>query len=535
MQQLISLIIPILVDTSFSWMRMFAALFISIVVSLFVGIYAASNSSAERIIIPVLDIFQTLPILAFFPFVIFVIVAVLPGYIGINAAVIFLIVTSMVWNITFGVYEAVKTIPQELVEVGKIFNLSPLERLTKILIPASMPKVVDQSILSWSIGLFYLVTSEIFSTGNAMYSVKHGIGALLASVAFSGNFTEYVMGIAIFIIFVIATRLIFFGYLKKRFTKHMVQERRTIEEARKSDIIKALDKISPFNKVNLATMHRNVISIRNRFARPMVIWNKKTSRKAVQKKDRSNYMHLLYAAAALILIYIAFIYRGDIGTLAGYERTVLVALGASLLRIWLAFAVILAISLPVGVYLVFMSKRRSFYLMLFQIIASIPATILLPVIVVYLRNAPYHSELVAFTIFFLSGIWYMIFGIVSSRSMIPESVREVQGIFGVKGKTAWKKIYLKAILPGVITGAITGVAAEWNASIVAEWFTTNAISNSSVVTSVNVGLGKLLDVSLTTGNLTLMVLGLINLTVVIILVNRLVWKKLYNRILSPYK
>jgi NitT/TauT family transport system permease protein len=537
MQPFVNFIVSIFVDTSFSWMRMLIALLASVIISLFVGIYAATNKTAEKIIIPIWDIFQTLPILAFFPFVIFIVVATLPGYIGINAAVILLIITSMVWNITFGVYEAIKTIPGEFFEVGSIFNLSPVEKLTKILIPASMPKAIDQSILSWSIGLFYLVTSEIFSTGSASYSVKYGIGVALTRLAFSGHFIEYLAGIGVFILFVVVTRLVLFGWLKRRFSRYTVQERRTIEETRKSEIIKALDRMSPFSKVNLATIHRNVIGIRNRFARPLVVRNLKASGRAVRSigKDLSDYRQLLYVAAALIVIYVAYLYRGDLGILAKYEGIVLLSLGATLLRVWFAFAVILAVALPVGVYLVFISKRGGFYLVLFQIIASIPATILLPLIVVYMKNLPLHNELVAFTVFFLSGIWYMIFGIVSSKNMIPNSVREVQGIFGVRGRYAWKDIYLKAILPGVITGAITGIAAEWNASIVAEWFTTNAISNSSVVTSVNVGLGKLLDVSLVNGNLALMVLGLINLTIVIILVNKLLWKRLYNKVLSPYK
>jgi NitT/TauT family transport system permease protein len=219
----------------------------------------------------------------------------------------------------------------------------------------------------------------------------------------------------------------------------------------------------------------------------------------------------------------------------GYEYTVIISLIASLVRIWVAFAVILAVSLPVGVYLVFISKRSSFYLLLFQIMASIPATILLPIIAVSLKNAPFHNELVAFIVFFLSGIWYMIFSIVSNKSTIATTVNEVKGIFGVKGKEAWKDIYVKAILPGLITGAITGIAAEWNASIVAERFTSSAIGNGTVITSVNTGLGKLLDVSLANGNLALMVLGLINLTIVIILINRFFWKRLYNKVLAPYR
>jgi NitT/TauT family transport system permease protein len=516
---------------------MFSALFLSIIISLFVGIYAATNKTAERIIIPIWDIFQTLPILAFFPFVIFVVVATLPGYIGINAAVIFLIVTSMIWNITFGVYESIKTIPNEFFEVGRIFNLKPFERLTKILIPASMPRLVEQSILSWSIGLFYLVTSEIFSTGNAAYTVKYGIGVALTNLAFSGNFVEYFIGIAVFIAFVVATRLLFFRYLKNRFNRHTIQEVYTVHETRKSEVVKALDRINPFSKIKLDVIQKNAVSIRNRFAKPIIIFNKRHAVKTKQKKVHSwsDYKYFVYAAIIFVAACAIYIYRGSVPTYLNYEYTVLIALVASLARIWFAFLVILAVSLPVGVYLVFISKRGSFYLVLFQIIASIPATILLPLIAVSLKKAPLHNELVAFIVFFLSGIWYMIFSIVSNKTAISNTVYEVKRIFGIKGKVAWKDIYLKAILPGVITGSITGIAAEWNASIVAERFTTSALGGGNVITSVNVGLGKLLDVSLTNGNIILMVIGLINLTIVIILINRLFWKKVYKKVLAPYK
>ncbi len=538
MQSLAGFIIAILIDTSFSWARMLVALFLSIIISLFVGIYAAINRTAEKIIVPVLDVFQTLPILAFFPFVVFVIVAVLPGFVGINVAVVFLIITSMVWNITFGVYEAVKTLPDEFFEVGKIFNLGPFDRLTKIFIPASMPKVVEQSILSWSVGLFFLVTSEIFSTGNSAYSVKHGIGAELASLAFSGNFAGYIIGIIVFICFVVATKFLLFDYLKRKFTRHTLQVKQSMEEAKRANVIKALDRINPFGKVNLGIMHRNIVSVRAKFAKPVAVIDRKLPKGAIAKKSKpsvQNYRYLAYFATAVVLAFILYAYRSYLPTYLGYEYTVLVSIVATLARIWLAFAAILAVAMPVGVYLIFISKRSNFYLLLFQIIASIPATILLPVIAIALKNAPLHNEIVAFVIFFLSGIWYMIFSIVSNRNSISNSVFEVKSIFGVKGKEAWREIYIKAILPGLITGAITGIAAEWNASILAERFTTGIVGNGTVITSVSVGLGRLLDVSLDSGNIALMVLGLINLTIVIIIVNKLLWKRQYGRVLAPYK
>ncbi|MDE1871032.1 MAG: ABC transporter permease subunit [Candidatus Micrarchaeota archaeon] len=537
MQQLLGFVLSIIIDTSFSWVRMLVALFLSIAISMFVGIYAATNRTAEKVIIPVWDIFQTLPILAFFPFVILVVVSTLPGYIGINAAVVFLIITSMVWNITFGVYESIKMLPEEFNEVGRIFNLSPSDRLTKILIPASMPRVVEQSMLSWSIGLFYLVTSEIFSTGNSVYSVKHGIGVALTNLAISGSFTEYFIGIGVFIAFVIATRLLLFNYLKRRFTRHTVQEKRNKEEANRLDIAKAIGRIGPLGKVGMGALHRNIVSIRNMFALPVVLPKRASRRSPAQKiaEHSRDYRHLLYIAAALIVIYLLYVYRGSLASLAGYEYEVLLSLGASMLRIWFAFAVIFAVALPLGVYLVFISRRSEMYLLAFQILASIPATILLPFIAISLRNAPFHNELVAFIVFFLSGIWYMVFSIVSSRSTISPAVNEVRRIFDVKGRLAWKDIYVKALLPAMITGAITGIAAEWNASIVAERFTTNVLGNGNVITSVSIGLGRLLDVSLASGNIALMVLGLINLTIVIIVVNRFFWKRLYNRVLAPYK
>jgi NitT/TauT family transport system permease protein len=111
MNAILNLVLMLLVNTSFSWLRLFIALALSVILSLFIGIAAARSKIAEKIIIPVLDIFQTLPILAFFPIVIIIILSLVKGSLGINLAVIFLIITSMIWNISFAVYEAVKTLP----------------------------------------------------------------------------------------------------------------------------------------------------------------------------------------------------------------------------------------------------------------------------------------------------------------------------------------------------------------------------------------------------------------------------------------
>jgi len=514
---LAALLIQLVLDTSVSWIRMFIALFFSIIVGLLFGIAANRSSLAEKILLPLFDILQTLPILAFFPFVILVVVATLPGVIGINAAVIFLIFTSMVWNIGFGAYEAIRTMPKEYAEVSEVFQLGPIAKLRKVLIPAAMPKVIEQSTLSWAIGLFYLVTSEIFSTGSSQYAVKYGIGSALAGLAFSGNLAAYAIGIGVFIAFVIVTRLVFFRYLERRFVHRTAKHRRPL----------------------LAFRPRAMEAVERRFAVAGKIFGKKIRSMERGEAKETHRIHrivrngnlVVLAALLLAVVAVLILFKG----LATEEAGVLYAMAFSLGRIWLAFAVTLAVSVPLGIYIVFMTKREEAYMTFFQILASIPATILLPAIVIGLKGVPGAGEIIAFTIFFLSGFWYMLFSIVSTRASMQQSWEEAKQVFQVKGKNAWRLFYLKAILPGLITGGITAIAAEWNASIVAEYFTTSGISGGTVVSQVGTGLGKLLDLTLSSGNIQLMVLCLINLTIVIIIVNRLLWKRSYNRVMSVYR
>ncbi|HUY70459.1 MAG TPA: ABC transporter permease subunit [Candidatus Baltobacteraceae bacterium] len=537
--------LPIVVDIIFSWGRMLIALAASMLLGLAIGIYAARSKKADKIIIPIVDILQTLPILAFFPFVILIIVASIPSAIGINIGVIFLIITGMLWNIIFGVYESVKALPEELVEVSKIYQMSKLERLKKIYLPASMPKAVEQSILSWSIGLFYLVTSEIFSSGSKNYVVHHGIGVALTAFAAAGNYTSYAIGIVLFIAAVIITRFALFMPMEHYFNRYSQQ---SAPRSKVAEALRSIDvgyRLTRFNKfvhhLHMPHMHLE-LHHRKRRQRPrhlhvmMAIEEHPTARRVVYA--------VIALLVAVLLGALALTHQG----LLSYEYVVIVSLFASFARVWIAFAAGLAVAVPIGVYLIFLTKRSGWYLLLFQILSALPATILLPVIAFSLKNTPWHNEIVAFAIFFLSGLWYLVFSVVSNRVYIPPSVMEVKQIFGVTGKSAWKNIYLKAIIPGLITGSVTAIAAEWNASIVAERFTTTAIGNGQVISAVNVGIGKLLDLALNAGSApltvmgvtlnsgsTLMIIGLLNLTIMIILINRFVWKRFYRNALSAYK
>jgi NitT/TauT family transport system permease protein len=525
---LLQVIMALMFDTSVSWLRMFVALAASIVISLFLGIYAAISPRVERLILPVVDILQTLPILAFFPFAIYIVLLVLPGYIGVNAAVIFLIITSMVWNVIFGVYESIKNMPHEFEEVAELYHLGRLGKLRRVYIPAAMPTVVEQSVLSWSIGLFYLVTSEIFSIGSSAYSVKYGIGVALTSLATTGNLSYYALGLAIFVLFVVVTRFAFFAPLERHFNSE--KGRNTKPFKLKGGYLSRMRLSGEMTRIRHSMWHgrahRKVYKSAKGLPSPVAGPEKGAGQKS---PDMHTLAGLIVIVLFLLIVYVVY------PSLFGYETLVLESLAASFARVWLTFLIVLVIAVPLSVYLVFISKHTNGFLYLFQILASIPATILLPLIALSLSGTPMHGDITAFIVFFISGIWYVIFSSIASSKSLGIEIGEVKRLFQVKGLRAWKSIYVKALLPGIVTGSVTGIAAEWNASIVAEYFTNTGISGTNVISSVGIGIGKLLDTSLASGNLLLMVIALINLTVMILLINKFVWRNLYKRISAAYK
>jgi NitT/TauT family transport system permease protein len=374
------LIFSVFVDTAYSWTRMFIALFVSIIIGLFTGIAIARSKILNKIFMPVIDVLQTLPILAFFPFAVYLFVFYIPGSIGINAAVIFLIITSMLWNIIFGAYQAIVALPQEYIDLSKIYDLNLYQRLKKIFIPAALPRISEQMSLSWAIGLFYLVTSEIFSVGTKDYAVKHGIGVEFVHAAATGNVTLYIYSIVIFVLFVIATRLLFFENFEK------MANRFYLKSYKKRKLERVIFK---------SNLNKNFITLTGRI--------KNTLYKNRVKKTIKHVSYAIFAFVSAYIIYklVLIVNFSMLYKLAGYEEYSLLSLAFSFIRVWGAFLAILAVSVPLSVYVVFLSKRTKSYMLTFQIIASIPATILLPAIAYIVYG---NSELLAFIIYFLSGL-----------------------------------------------------------------------------------------------------------------------------------
>jgi NitT/TauT family transport system permease protein len=546
-------ILQLVTDLLASWGRMFVALAFSIAFSVAVGVTAATNKQAEKILIPVVDVLQTIPILAFFPVVISVFVVLIPGTIGVNSAVVFLIFTSMAWNITFGVYEAVKSIPDELVEVARINHLSNFQMLRSIYVPAAMPRIAYQSAISWSVGLFYLVTSEIFSTGSKNFAVTYGIGVEIAHLVLMQNALSYAIAILFFIAAVLLTRWLFLQPLS------IYSERFSFKEEQRAS---KRSRVIAFYSGIGRSLEKSAHAVRSRIERFLSLVGRSVERRmpvsvSIEFKDRGEAKKRelpstidepavktgIGAGVVSAIIVLAFIaISAAVIVLTGsyaFVPDLLEALGLSFLRVWGMYLVCAAIAIPVGIKVARSAKSYETVFAVLQVAASIPATILLPLIVVMLIMVPFGNELTALAIIFIAMIWYVLFSVIAGMRTIPEQFDELLSIYKVGWVQAWREVYIPAILPSFVTGSITAIGGAWNALIVAEYFEVGSTVLTQVGSKTDLiglgGIGKMLDLATFQGNLTHMFLAVAAMVVMVMVINRLVWQRIYRHVTLKYR
>ncbi len=527
------LIISLLVDTAYSWTRMFLALVLSIIFSWAVGIAAARNRAAERVIIPAIDVLQSIPILGFFPFVLFVFVSYFPVGVGVNLAVTFLIFTSMSWNIAFAVYEAVSSIPQQYLDLVSIEKLGLWRRLTELYIPASWSKVAYNSAVSWSVALFYLISSEIFSLGTANYAVSHGIGVDIATLSAQGLWREYAMSIGVFIFAVILTRLFFLGEFSTWSEKFKLIEEP--HQVRKDPIYRfyawinthAVSKVFyTLAKLRVSRQQISAPTVNHTRQRGIAKrhFNPKILKAAPIFVGAAISVSILFEALRMVLS-AGISFTG----LTGAESNVLGALEHSFLRVWYIYALAVAVGLPLGIKVAANQKLYQTISPILQVISGVPAPAFLPPVAIFTSKLSFGGELTAAIIIFLGMVWYLIFNVMAGVRSVPSEMWEVAKLSNLKGWSLWKNILIPTVFPSFVTGSITAVGAAWNTLIVAEYFDIFSVGGEQLVLSqVSEGAGKLLNISTNSGDLLLMGLSIASMTALIMIIDVLVWRRLYK-------
>ena len=521
-------------DIISSWLRMILALVLSILFALGVGIWAARSRRAEAVILPLLDIFQSIPILGFFPFVIAGIYGAVPNAIGANLAVIVLIFTSMSWNIAFGVYEAVKAIPQDYADLFNVTQASSWQRIKSLYIPASMSRIAYNTQISWAVGLFFLVSSEIISMGTCSQGstsassqcqnvpIPYGIG--IGATTFPPASGDYLLLIAGIVLAVVVWRYLFlraFALWSEKFK--MMEEPR--EQHR-----------DPITRFYSYVNHRAVSKL---FLMAHDMGVSRFTSTISRFRKGLKYAVLIFFVLFGLLLYSSLLHSevgfGNLPSwalIASDEATVLYALAVSFARVWFVYAICVAIGLPLGIAISLNFKLYDTVSPVLEVISSIPAPILLPAIVL-VPVLGHASEAVAAIVIMLAIIWYIIFNVMAGVRTLPSDIKDLPKLYHTGRLSAWRNVYLPGALTGFVTGSITAIGGAWNALIIAEYFNPNPTGNTPL-TQVGAGIGKVIVIATNNDQYLTLTLAVLSMTALIVTFNLVVWRRLYHHVTKRY-
>ncbi len=523
-------------DLSQSFLRMLLAYFLSLGFALVYGYFASTRRSSERILIPVLDVLQSIPILGFFPVVIVAFVNATPGsWIGPNIATIFLIFTSMAWNMVFGVYESLKSLPSDLREASDSFGVGGRQRIRKVLLPATVNRLVYNSVLSWTAGWYFLVAAEIISPS------VHGIGSYLLSAAISNNADSLLAGILLLVVLIAALDVLVWRPLGRWAEKYRYDQVPSGVDSGVSGTTRG----APLRRA-AGYVYRGVVTGVSRLSMPLVglAISATPQRLRARTPERTRLARTIALGALLVLVWLLLITlivsvadvfaRPIVPSVRDQISTLPIALAASFGRLVLAYLISLSIALGLAFYLVQRPGAYRLGLPIVEVIASVPATALFPLFIFALVAfiGPSRGGFQVASILMLSTgmLWYLFFNLLSGLRSIPPDLQEAARSLGLRRSQYYRRLVLPAIFPAFVTGSNIAFGGGWNALVIAEY-----LQYGPRTFSVQ-GIGQLIDLgNYEPDGAPLMAAALLTMILCVIAVNELLWKPLYRRAADRYR
>lgn len=532
-----------------SLIRMLCAYVASLIFAYVLGITAARTAWGERFILPVLDILQSVPVVGFFPAAISFFIGITHGHrLGVELSCVFLIFTSQAWSLGFAVYESVKSIPIENEEAVSSLGLPQSQRFIKLYLPASVPRVVYNSILSWSNGWFFLVACEIIAVGPVKYNLP-GIGSFLAKAAEEDQLELVFWGLfaLAFVIFVLdilvwKPLLIWSQRFRQDATSNQDEEDvgiflnlpKTIA-SRLSFITEPLLKIIFAFSFPIRWVFREIIfplfwdlpfALISGVAREVLKPIKPVIRKTEGIREAVGY----FALGFLVIFGSFYIYRWLRGPMPTVLHEIPISIFYSTLRILTALMISFSWILPLVYFTWDKPRVRSVLTTAAQLGASLPATALFPLIIlVCIRRFGGGMDLATLVLVTFGIQWYVLFNALGGVATIPSDLIDATRSYGLKPFATFRKLVLPSIRPALITGAITAWGGGWNALVISEY-----ISVKGHIMKVK-GLGALLSYSVyELGDGKAITLCILVMVAWILLVNMLVWQPLYHQNLEKY-
>ncbi len=508
-------------------LRMFLALLLSLGVTLTIAPLAAKNPKAEKLIIPLIDILQSIPILGMLSLTVVVFISLFPNsLLGPECAAIFAIFTSQVWNMILSFYQSIKTVPKDYYDAATMFHLSTWQRFWRIEFPYAIPSLLWNTMLSMSAGWFFVVASEAISVSNQSILLP-GIGSYIHKAIVESNMLAIFYAIlTMFIVILIYDQLLFRPLLvwAERFKTSTVEDE-LLSTSWFHDLLTRTYLLKRFKNIfqklyDLSLLCNNLVpkkylfnSFPHTFLKPY--WHNRLA----------HYANLLWNSLLLLSTLAVGVFLWHyLAKKLGFSEVQKVIFLGGITGLKVAFLIILAslFWIPIGVKIGLNPRLTQKVQPLIQFLAAFPVNLVYPVVVLTVLKFHLNVEIWTMPLIILGTQWYILFNVVAGASSIPKDLQLVAQNFGVKNWLLWKRLMLPAIFPFYVTGAITAAGGAWNASIVAEvlqW------GNQKLVAT---GLGSYIAEYTRTGDFPRIVLGIGVMCTYVILINRLLWNKLYN-------
>ncbi len=474
--------------------------------------------------IPVLDILQSIPVLSFLPGVMLVMVGFSSQAVRRRAwAPCCLIFTGQVWNMAFSFYSSLKSIPREMREAAKIYGFNWYQRFLQFELPSAAIGLVWNSMMSVAGGWFSLMVCEMFVLGNRDLRLP-GLGSYLQTAASAGDTPAIVWGVGVMIaVIVVLDQLVWRPVIAWA-------EKFKMEQVESTDAPRSwfLDVIQ--HSRGLARLRKQAINpLRERLAMHFAHSHNTTDEAAPAVPWK------VWTGRAIAVVVVAGVLYAVVraaGMMASLDRReyreLIVGAGATFLRVWLALAIGAAWTIPVGVAIGFNPRLSRIAQPLAQIAASVPATALFPIVLLALIRIGGGLGLGSIILLLLGTQWYILFNVIAGAMAIPTDLKEAAALFKFTSAQRWKRLILPGIFPYLITGLVTASGGAWNASIVAEY------QHLKDQTYTTVGLGATISRATDAGNFALLLASTVVMAIVVVTINRLVWRRMYRLAASRY-
>jgi NitT/TauT family transport system permease protein len=508
-------------------LRMLAALVLSLVFTFTYATLAAKNKHAELLLVPLLDILQSVPILGFISVTVVFFMSLVPGRVlGAEFAAVFAIFTSQAWNMAFSFYQSLRTVPTELVEASHMFRLSPWMRFWRLDVPFAMPQLIFNMMLSMSGSWFFVVASEAISVGNTTITLP-GVGSYIALAIEQRSLGAVAWAIGTMLVVILLYDQLLFRPLvawsdRFRFEQEagaLPPRSWVLDVLRRSGVVARLgDQLSLVWRRSLPRrlLHSNAKPTN---ARPTKV---KPTVAQPDRDDRWIARAWTAAVAALALLAIWQIGRfiADGVNLAEVGKALLLGV-ATLVRVVVLIAIASVIWVPIGVAIGIRPHLSNLIQPVAQFLAAFPANLLFPIAVSAIVAFRLNPDIWLSPLMILGTQWYILFNVIAGAAAIPAELRDAGTNLQVHGWLWWRKIGLPAVFPYYVTGAITASGGSWNASIVAEVATWGDVRLQAN------GLGAYIAVATEAGDFHRIVLGIVIMSSFVVVINRAFWRPLY--------